>query len=836
MPKAERKAMGDMAPEDGEAKGDFLSRCQDEGNDADMCAMMWDDAQEEGGEKSASASMMMTNPGAVGHVNLLLETGAYDFTATVPATGQNGEEWDPKYFLGVAKLGSIVRPDFAYPVIQDETLSRAAIATAIRRATKNGHADVAATAIAMLAKLDALHTTKTKSAGQGMKRGYSLLSVKGMQEREDERIIIGTATAPSTDRMGDIVESMGVNFTNPTPLLHQHKADQPVGIVEFDKPTKNGVTFRATLPRITEPGPLRDRVETAWGELKHGLIRGVSIGFRPLADGYEIMKGGGIHYKNVEVLELSLVTVPAQAEATISVIRSVDHQVLAASGRTARTITDTTKSPGVTGTSTNNPVIAQERKHTMAKKSLAEQIASYEGTRMAKAARMDDIMDNASDRGETLDAQEKDEYQGLDVEVKSIDDHLVMLRDREKRAIAQAKVVDGSSAKAGSDSRGDGGTAYTSKGLGNGRVQLLQRKMLPGTDFVRYVMCLAKAKGNVMQAHEYAKHFFMDSSPDVEMVLRVAVSSGLTSDDPLTSSLVYYSNMASEFIEYLRPLTIMGRINGLRMVPFNVKVPRQTTTSTVNWVGETAPKPVSSLVFDQVTLGHAKIAGIIPISDELLRFSNPSIEQIIRNDLASNIANYMDIAFVDPSKTAVTNVSPASITSGVTAIPATGSTAAALRLDLQSLLDLFLRDNLSPVGGVFIMTQQQALAISLMLNTLGQPVFPAITMEGGSLLGFPVVASEAVPSTGGSPTDGSAIIFVKAGEVLVADDGGVNIDVSNEASLQMDTAPDSPTLNTTILVSLWQQNMTAIRAEREVNWVKRRSDACQYISNAKYTS
>lgn len=666
-----------------------------------------------------------------------------------------------------------------------------------------------------------------------LRRAYSFIDVKSLGD--EQRTIRGVATSPTVDRIGDIVEPMGVRYQNPSPLLHQHKNDAPVGIVTFAAPTQAGVSFEAKFPIIQEAGPLRDRVETAWGEIKAGLVRAVSIGFRSLD--HEVMKTGGLRYKAVEVLELSLVTVPANADCNLSVVKSIDHALLAASGRPTKPISITKAAsvavkaipPGVTGNSTK-PVTRSQEAKVAQRKPISEQIASYTGTRMAKSARMDELMDDANDRGETLNNEELDEYQGIEAEVKALDTHIRLLNEREKRGVAQATSVESLSG-----SSVDVGAGVVRRELSPVRVTPVKVEKPKGTDFVRYIMCVAKAKGNMMQAHHFAKQHYMDQSPDIEMVLRTAVDGGTTFSSDNTA-LVYYQNMASEFVDYLRPLTIMGRIAGLRRVPFNIKVPRQTTGSTVGWVGETSPKPVSSLIFDQLSLGHSKIAGIIPISDELLRFSSPAVEQIIRNDLADAIAVYMDRDFVDPTKAIVTNVSPASITNGVTPTVASGTTAAALRLDLQTTLNLFLRDNLSPVGGVWIMTQQQALAISLMLNTLGQPVFPNITMEGGSLLGFPVVASENVPTTGSSPTDGSAIIFAKAGEILVADDGGVNISVSNEASLQMDTAPDSPATASTVLVSLWQQNMTAIRCEREVNWLKRRSDAVAYISYAKYTS
>lgn len=160
-------------------------------------------------------------------------------------------------------------------------------------------------------------------------RAYSLLTVKSVSE--DKRIIRGIATTPSPDRMGDIVEPMGVKFNNPMPLLHQHDHRMPVGTVTFDKPTDKGITFEAHLPQIDEPGPLKDRVDTAWGEVKAGLVRGVSIGFRPIE--YSYLDDGGVRFSASEVIELSLVTVPANADATIQMVKSFDAKHRAASGQ-----------------------------------------------------------------------------------------------------------------------------------------------------------------------------------------------------------------------------------------------------------------------------------------------------------------------------------------------------------------------------------------------------------------------------------------------------------------------------------------------------------------------
>lgn len=153
-----------------------------------------------------------------------------------------------------------------------------------------------------------------------MKRAYSLLEIKAVDD--DQRVITGIATTPEPDRVGDIVEPLGAKFANPLPLLWQHRHDSPVGTVVFDKPTKSGIKFKATLPKIEEAGMLKDLVDMAWQSVKAKLVRGVSIGFRALE--YSFMDGGGVRFAETEIMELSLVTVPANASATIQSIKAMD--------------------------------------------------------------------------------------------------------------------------------------------------------------------------------------------------------------------------------------------------------------------------------------------------------------------------------------------------------------------------------------------------------------------------------------------------------------------------------------------------------------------------------
>lgn len=160
-----------------------------------------------------------------------------------------------------------------------------------------------------------------------MNRAYSLLTIKTIDD--DQRIITGMATTPEPDRVGDIVEPLGAKFAAELPLLWQHRHDSPVGIARFGKPTKKGIPFTAALPMIEEAGALKDLVDMAWQSVKAKLVRGVSIGFRALK--YAYMDTGGVLFSETEIMELSLVTVPANASATIQSIKAMDTS-LARSG------------------------------------------------------------------------------------------------------------------------------------------------------------------------------------------------------------------------------------------------------------------------------------------------------------------------------------------------------------------------------------------------------------------------------------------------------------------------------------------------------------------------
>ncbi len=512
----------------------------------------------------------------------------------------------------------------------------------------------------------------------------------------------------------------------------------------------------------------------------------------------------------------------ARAAITPSISASMPMALLAASGNGQRPVVRLSATlPGASG--------SPHRGTSM--KTIAEQLAALEAKRMASMERRQAIQSKAIEDGRTKTEAEKQEFDTLSTEISTIDAELVDLKLMEKQVLANATPVPANAGAApAAASAARGGVASD--------IVVVGPKLEKGQKFARYAMAMFQAEGNHNIALNIvrANRRWMDTSPELEKVLMTAVATGDTTTAGWASELVYAQNLANEFIEYLRPKTIIGRLPNLRMVPFNVRMGSQTGGGTGYWVGQAKPIPVSKATTSSLSLGITKNAGIMTLDDELLRSSSPSAEMLVRDDLAKSCQQSIDDSFINPNYAGTANVQPASILYGVAPITPTNVTAAALATDIASLFAAAIAANLDPSTGVFLMSPTTALNLSLMLTANGIPQYPNITINGGNLLGLPVIVSNSA-KIAGSPQYGEMIVLILQEEILLADDGQVVIEVSKEAALEL---KDNPTNSgaggetATSMVSMFQTHSAAIKAVRYINWIKRRSTAAAFIQAANY--
>lgn len=645
-----------------------------------------------------------------------------------------------------------------------------------------------------------------------MNRAYSILTIKSVDE--DQRTFTGTATTPSPDRIGDVVEPLGVKFKNPMPLLLHHQSDMPVGSVKFDKPTKNGIDFTAKLPRPRISETLIARVDEAWESVKLGLIGGVSIGFRALETSR--LDDGGLRFIESEVLELSLVTIPANAEATIQFVKSLDTQQRAATGQTLKRVVRLDP-PGASG---STPKAPQEGK-SMA--TIAEQITLLEGKLHAQVKRQEAAMQKGMDEARSADAAEYEEFDEAQAEIEACEANLVRLRKLEKTLALSAKPVIKSPSIA-SDG-GDGSRSIISVKA--------PPKLEDGIGYARLVKVKMAAKLTGDSPLVMAQRMYGPDSEVVGIITKAnEVVAGTTLSGNWAADLVSAEGAAvAAFLEYLRPATILGKfgaggVPNMTRIDFFTPYVIETGAGDAYWVGEGKPKPLVAFDYDRSTLTPLKIANIAVLTEENIRYSTPNSDAIVRNALVKAIAAGLDVAFIDPTNAGTSNVKPASITNGAETVASTGDTADDIRMDVRALFQKFINANNAPQSGVFIMSATNALALSMATNPLGQREFPGISMMGGEFQGLPVIVSQHI---------GDVVAIVNASDVFLGDEGGVAVDMSREASIEMrssglgmDATAGTATASS---VSMFQTNSVALRAERTINWKRARASAVAYLTS-----
>lgn len=128
-----------------------------------------------------------------------------------------------------------------------------------------------------------------------------------------ERQIRVVVSTPVPDRVKDVMEPRGCdieNYKSNPIVLADHNPKTPIGTAAIevkDSRVEAVVTFA--------PAGISQKADEYCGLAKSGILNTVSPGFRELD--VSPMKGGGMHIKAWELLELSLVSVPANPDAVV---------------------------------------------------------------------------------------------------------------------------------------------------------------------------------------------------------------------------------------------------------------------------------------------------------------------------------------------------------------------------------------------------------------------------------------------------------------------------------------------------------------------------------------
>jgi HK97 family phage major capsid protein len=217
------------------------------------------------------------------------------------------------------------------------------------------------------------------------------------------------------------------------------------------------------------------------------------------------------------------------------------------------------------------------------------------------------------------------------------------------------------------------------------------------------------------------------------------------------------------------------------------------------------------MTFGSLNLDAQKAVSYLVISDELARSANPASITLLGSELARAVALQTDLVFLN-----------AIAASAVLTHAATGTTATAFLFDLDSALQAMQLGANSKI--YFIAGADVIKKLAMTLALTGSPTVQ-LGVTGGTVAGIRFVVSNAAAD----------VAYVIDASQIAADSDVIMLDRSSEASIQMDSAPSTPPSGANV-VSLWQQNLVALRAERYFGVQLLRSTGAACISGMSTTA
>lgn len=606
----------------------------------------------------------------------------------------------------------------------------------------------------------------------------------------------------TVDRYGDVIEQEGwvlTNFRKNPIALFGHSSSFPIGKWSNVRVEGNKLLARLNLAAKGTSA----RIDELINLVEQGILRAVSVGFSPIeSEPIDPKKPyGGVRYTKQELLETSLVSVPANPAALVLAksLHISDETISLAFGVPA----------GTRQRNLSNGVLAAT---SLAKKAppkmqtLSQRIEHAQNELVAKRDRLTEL-----NGAEDLDI---DAISGLTDEITVAE-----------RAVA---VLKASEAKIGINA----GPADLSTPAIVRRPLSIGQKEVDGFDLlVRSIT----ARGIAHFSNKSIDQVLQERYPGHEataIVTKADQTIGTTTVSGWASQLVQTVNQG--FLEALLPYSIYPALRA-RGIGFSfdgigtVSLPSRTAGGAGGgFVAEGSPIRVGRITTAAVTLTPFKLGVIVPFSRELAKRSTPAIEALVRQAILEDTAAILDAAIIDA--TAASTSRPAGLLNGVSAAASGygGGDYQAVVADLKALLAPFYSANASD-GITVLMNPAQGLALAMMPGPgppgefgWAQPLTDRLN----------IIESTTVPA--------NRLIALRNSDFATAMGDQPEFDVSEQATVHMeDTTPleivsgSGPTTADPVR-SFFQTATIGVRMLMDISWKMRRSGMVQWIDTTTW--
>lgn len=322
-----------------------------------------------------------------------------------------------------------------------------------------------------------------------------------------------------------------------------------------------------------------------------------------------------------------------------------------------------------------------------------------------------------------------------------------------------------------------------------------------GIGAARMVRALAAGRGDPQRASRWAEKALESVWKDQ---LGSDIVKALAAGDLDAGGFMIQPEFASGIIEFLYNKAVVRRA-GPQVLPMNngtLTLPKQTGSATASYVGENKTISKSEPTGGQIIMTNKKLAALVPISNDLLRFdAGDQADRFVRNDLVKRIAVREDLAFIRGDGTVNTPKGMRYWAASANITATAGTSATNIETDVKASIQNLEGSNVDINDAVWFMAPRSKNHLINLRDGNGNLIYPSMRSSKPTLFDRPVMITNNIPTNLGGGTE-TEMYFVNMMDVIIAESGGLEIEVGTEASYT-----DGNTL-----VSAFEKDQTVIRA------------------------
>jgi len=829
-------------PEEGESYSDFLQRCMeelggDEGEDEVTCDGIYWEAHPE--EMSGDRDLARKEAG--------MKRRRERQVASIIATFKKKFGDNPAKLVALTKIAGEV-PDPEMGEDMEDYVDRCIDAVSSDDVDEDDAEDACRSAWESMAGDKETYGGEEESGDKGLKRKKPT----GVVHKTHAGVVQGMEfilSDETPDRMDDVIMSAGWQFDNfaKNPVaLFNHRSDFLVGKwhnLRIDPDTKSLRGHLELAPKGTS-----ERIDEIRNLIDADILRAVSVGFKPMeARARPDSDKGGFLYTKSELVEVSLVSIPANPNA-LAVAKSLNVSEETQKVVFGKSADKKTSDAASSSTASSRGEHADKRKARTSPASMPKLRAARGGHSMLLSKRIEEaeryvvqLQDKLRAHLDSVDDQNPDDTsmaitEELTQKIKAAE------RNRDNLKAAEQRLVKTSGNGGGKESDDDDGKDHRKPlGYGPRPYGLPAKKVSPIEYLIRQGIIQMIAHKERKPLDVVRRELYGDDESTklfLDYTIKASTAPAMTTVTGWAAELV--SQIYADFMEALVPSSVMPKLASMGLsLTFGragrVIIPTRSLTPSLagSFVGEGQPIPVRQGAFSSQTLVPKKMAVITTWTREMDEHSTPAVEGLLRDAVQQDTATALDYVLLDNNP--ATAIRPPGLRNGVTGqTPTAGGGFTALVGDIKNLTGALLTATQGHIRKmVLLMNPQQVLSISLIQPpNAATGLFPfSEEIQAGKLRTATVIESGNVPI--------GMVIALDAADFVAVGSEAPRFEVSDQATLHMeDTAPADITGGTPSpavpVKSMWQTDSLALRLIWPMNWALRRPNMVSWVQGVTW--